>query len=104
MTNLEAIKAKVQYPLSDDMFSLALFERGLTPAGEYVLINKKQMDLAEADCIVAMVTSPASVSEGGYSISKSDVESLRKLASSLYRKWGLVDPFVSSISNATNRW
>lgn len=91
MTNLEAIKAKVNYPLSDNAFKLALMDRGLTDSAMYEATNKKPMELAYADCLVTLISSP-NISEGGYSISLSDKSALKTLASGIYQKWGMSDP------------
>lgn len=97
MTNLEAIRGAVNYPLDDKAFEKVLIDRGFTAEGNYS--PSAQFGLAVADAITVLVTSP-NVSEGGYSISLNDRESLMKLASRLYAKGGEdspFDPVVSSI-------
>ena len=85
MTNLEAIKAKLNYPLSDNAFTLALLDRGLTATDTYA--TGQSFDLAYADTITTLVTAP-NVSEGGYSVSLSDKKTLLDLANGIYKKYG----------------
>ena len=103
MTNLEAIKAIVQYPLDDTSFELALLNRDLTGSDAYSKSNLKGLELAKADCLVTIISSP-DISESGYDISHSDKEQLKKIASALYRKWGVYDPYGGVIIDATNQW
>jgi hypothetical protein len=92
MTYLEAIKGKVGYPLSDNAFTLALLDRGLTAADTYTA--GQAFDLAYADAVVTLITAP-NVSEGGYSVSLSDKETLLKLANGIYTKYGIASPLSS---------
>jgi hypothetical protein len=85
MTYLEAIKAKLNYPLSDNTFILALTDRGLVSTDNYA--KGQSFDLAYADAITTLVTAPT-VSEGGYSISLSDKKALSDLADGIYKKYG----------------
>jgi hypothetical protein len=85
MTNLEAIKGRLNYPLSSNSFILALTDRGLTHSDTYA--KSQAFDLAYADAITTIVTTP-NISEGGYSVSMSDKENLIKLANSIYLKYG----------------
>lgn len=98
MTNLEAIKGKLGYPLSDNAFKVALSDRGLTDTDTYV--SSEAFDLAYADSIVTLLTTP-NISEGGYSVSFSDREILLKLASGVYTKYGVVNPLSSLKPTAT---
>jgi hypothetical protein len=92
MTYLEAIKGKVNYPLSDNTFTLALLDRGLTASDTYA--TGQAFDLAYADAVVTLLTAP-NVSEGGYSVSLSDREILLKLANGIYTKYGVTSPINS---------
>lgn len=89
MTNLEALKAKLNYPLSDNSFILALSDRGLVSTATYA--DRKSLELAQADLIYTLVTTP-NITEGGYSISLSDKSSLMKLADGIYLKYGIRNP------------
>lgn len=101
MTNLEAIKGKLNYPLTDNAFKLALADRDLTDMATYA--KCQAFDLAYADLIVMLITSP-NVTEGGYSVSQSDKEMLLNLANGIYTKYG--EPVSSLKKTATfvQRW
>jgi len=94
MTNLEAIKAKLNYPLTDNAFILALQDRGLASAGVYS--GGESFDLAYADAITTLATVP-NVSEGGYQISLSDKTALLALADGIYTKYSVTNPIKSSL-------
>jgi len=89
MTNLEALKAKVNYPLSDNSFILVLSDRGLVSSATYA--DKRLLELAQADLIHTIVTSP-NISEGGYSITLTEKGSLLKIAEGIYKKYGIRNP------------
>lgn len=88
MTNLEAIKGKLSYPLSDNAFNLALSDRGLTGSATYS--DKKLLELAYADLLFTCVSAP-NVSEGGYSISQADKKLLIQIANGIYTKWSTAE-------------
>ena len=100
MTNLEAIKGRLNYPLSDNAFILALTDRGLTSTDTYA--KGESFDLAYADSITMLVTSPK-VSEGGYSVSLTDKATLIKLANGIYNKYGEPSS-LKPIARFVNRW
>lgn len=87
MTNLEAIRAKLNYPLSENAFILALQDRGLVAEDAYS--NKRSLELTYADLCYTLISSP-NITEGGYQISLTDKASLIKLADSIFAKYGLV--------------
>lgn len=91
MTNLAAIKAKLNYPLSDNSFILALLDRGLTSTATYSTSDKQALELAQADLIYTLATVP-NVTEGGYSVSLSDKQSMLKVADGIYSKYGIRNP------------
>ncbi|HLD90559.1 MAG TPA: hypothetical protein VI911_06020 [Patescibacteria group bacterium] len=93
MTNLEAIKAKMNYPLSENAFILALQDRGLASAGIYS--GGESFDLAYADAITTLVTVP-NVVEGGYQVSLADKTTLLSLAAGIYTKYSAVNPIPAS--------
>lgn len=95
MTNLQAIRSSVNFPLDDLSFEKVLLDRGFDPSGNYT--PSKQFKLAVADAIVVVVTSP-NISEGGYSISQNDRESLIKLANSYFEIGGEASPFSPVVS------
>jgi len=89
MTNLEALKAKLNYPLSDNSYILALSDRELVSTATYA--DKRSLELAQADLIYILVTSP-NISESGYSISISDKASVLKIADRIYTHYGIRNP------------
>lgn len=93
MTNLEALKGRASYPLSDNAFTLALTNRSLTAADTYVVANQESLELAYADILCSLVSAP-NVSEGGYSVSQSDKQSLIKLATGIYKRYNKASPFI----------
>lgn len=91
MTNLEAIKAKLNYPLTENAFILALQDRGLTSSATYS--DKKLLELAYADLCYTLMTSP-NITEGGYSVSLSDKKILTQVADSIFKKYSLISPLA----------
>lgn len=95
MTNLEAIKAKLNYPFSgvspDNAYILALQDRGLTSSDVYS--DKKSLELAYADLCYTLVSSP-NITEGGYSVSLSEKKLLTQVADSIFSKHGLISPLA----------
>uniref|UniRef100_A0A6M3JWL0 Uncharacterized protein n=1 Tax=viral metagenome TaxID=1070528 RepID=A0A6M3JWL0_9ZZZZ len=98
MTNLEAIKAKLNYPLSENAFILALEDRGIYSEGVYV--SGESFDLAYADAITTLVTAP-NIQEGGFTVSLADKTSLLNLADKIYTKYGVANPISSLKKTAT---
>jgi len=98
MTNLEAIKAKLTYPLAENAFIVALEDRGIASDGIYV--SGESFDLAYADTIIMLVTTP-SIKEGGFSINLVDKETLLRLADKIYKKYDVVSPISSLKKKAT---
>lgn len=96
MTNLEAIKGKLNYPLTDNAFKLALADRDLTDTATYA--KCQAFDLAYADSVIMLLTSP-NVTEGGYSVSQTDKKMLLDLANGIYVKYG--EPICSFKKTAT---
>ena len=95
MTNLEAIKAKLNYPLSDNSFILALVNRGLDSASVYSVSNLRLLELSQADLIVSLVSAP-NVTEGGYQVSISDRKSLESVANGIYSKYDEYSPMKAT--------
>jgi hypothetical protein len=91
MTNLEAIKGKVNYPLSENSFKVALQDRGLVDSATYS--DKKSLELTRADLCYILISSP-NIIEGGYSISLTDKKMLAKVADGIFAKYGLVSPLA----------
>ena len=98
MTNLEAIRAKLNYPLSENAYIVALEDRGVTSGGVYV--TSEAFDLAYADMITSLVTAP-NITEGGFSISLTDKQTLLSLADKIYTKYDVANPIGSLKKKAT---
>lgn len=92
MTILEAIKEAIGYPISDNRANMTLTKRGLTATSEATgsVLNSESFELATADLIIWMITTP-NISEGGYSLSTSDKQQLKDIASGIFAKWGITD-------------
>lgn len=91
MTNLEAIRAKLNYPLSENAFILALQDRGLVAEDAYS--NKRSLELTYADLCYTLVSSP-NIEEGGYKISMTEKKLLTQVADSIFAKYGLTSPLT----------
>lgn len=102
MTNLEAIKAAVNYPIEDNQAELALTDHSLTTTDTYTVLTQA-FDLAKAD-ILFMLASSGSISEGGYSISMTDKTAMLNVARGIYVKYGMVAPGTARIRNGSDKW
>ena len=92
MTYLEAIKGKINYPLSDNTFEILLIDRGLTSTDTYT--SCQAFDLAYADAIVTLITSP-NITEGSYSVSLTDKKTFINIADGIYKKYSVANPLSS---------
>jgi hypothetical protein len=90
LTVVAALKAQVQYPLPEAFFSTILVKRGLTGDAPCTaeVIGSPEFRGATADCIRQILRYPATVSEGGMTISKASREDLLGEANRLYRSIG----------------
>jgi hypothetical protein len=103
MTNLEAIQATVGgYPLSDNVFTKALIDRGISAAGVYSG-KSEGMELATADVYMVLVTA-ANVAEGGFQVSVTDKSNFLRMAESIYQKYGDAAGTGPRIRSMTQRW
>ncbi len=105
MTNLEAIKGSVGYPIPDNTANLYLIKRGLNAPDEVTqsILTGKAFELAQADLYIWLISS-ANISEGGYSISLTEKKELKKLASGIYSKHGVSDPTCPTVKDASDSW
>ena len=104
MTNLEALRADMLYPIADVKLGKALIDRGVSPTGEYSLLAKSGVELSRADLYTKLLTAP-NISEGGVSISVSDKAVIMKVAASIYLKYGEPDPFgIMPIVSGSSPW
>ena len=88
MTVLEALQAKVTYPLGAAFFKTILIERSLAGTDAYTadVAKSKKFRLATADCYKA-VAFGVNVTEGSLSISQPERDKLIALANSIYRQY-----------------
>ena len=101
MTNLEALRGKLNYPLSDNALILALSDRGLTDSDVYV--KGSSFDLAYADAIMTLITAP-NTTEGGFSVSLADRNALLGLANGIYAKYSTASPVQKPTAKFVQRW
>lgn len=89
MTILDALQAKVTYPLGRAFFETILVERSLQGGAEYTatVAKGKSFRLAVADCYKAVVLG-VNITEGDLSISIPERDKLVALANSTYRLYG----------------
>jgi hypothetical protein len=104
MTNLEALRESVNYPLSDGKFTKALIDQGVDASATYAGLTQP-FELALAAIYVLLVTS-ANISEGDYQIAATDKSNYMKLASGIYSKYGIENPLdgTPTIVNRSNYW
>ncbi len=104
MTNLEALKAIVGFPLDENSFKLALTNRSLVDTDTYSVANLKKLELSKADCLSMIISTPTIV-EGGMQLSHTNKGEVRKEMERLYTKWGENQNVSSAvIKDATNQW
>lgn len=105
MNYLEAIKAKLGYPITDNAAELALITRGLVTTDTFVATSQA-FELAYADSIMTILTSPTSIKEGGYAITYSDQKSLLSIANYFYARYGAANPLETLRPKArfVHRW
>jgi len=102
MTNLEALKAKVGYPLSDNSLKVALSGRAITAVDTFdSTVDVSSFELAYADCLTTILSTPNSVSEGGFSVTVADRETLRNLANKIYTKYEQASPILKNNPTGT---
>lgn len=102
MTNLQALKASVNFPVEDDKCELALTDRLLVSADTYAGISQ-EFELAKADLLILLVSS-ANISEGGYAISMTDKSNMMTIANGIYAKYDVEAPTSPKAVNRSNYW
>ncbi len=107
MTNLEALAESVNHPISEKKLLKILIDRDVNEHEEY-LGNYRDFDLAKADLCVLLATSP-NITEGDMSLSVSDRESYKRIAGSIYSRYGVENPLEgpskpSRIRNRSHYW
>ena len=88
MTNLQALKARVNYPQSDANAEVNLIARGVAKDGEFSedIANSKGFRLAYADTLRFIVTM-VNLSQGG-SITAQSIPEIRATANAIYKEYG----------------
>jgi hypothetical protein len=108
MTNKEALKAQINYPVREDSIDLALLNAGVSPETTYVpATHQKGVETALAGLIFILVTSPKSESELDYSLTSQDIDQLLALRSVILKRWDLTDEFANTgavIKDGTANW
>jgi hypothetical protein len=105
LTIKSALKGKINFPLSEETLETALIEADLDGDSVYTKSRAKEVDICAAGLILVVCTS-GNVSEGGYSLSLSDKESLLKVRRSYLYKWGEpdMDPERPKVSAVKGKW
>ena len=109
MTILSALKASVNYPLSESNVEPLIITRGLNASDEFTqeIGKSKEYRLAYADTLRFVVTM-VNLSQGG-SVSQAAVNALAGTANAIYREFD--EPLIGESGNelstlkiATNEW
>ena len=82
MTILEALKAKVSYPLTEDTLNLLLIQRELNNDDEF------DASVAKSNAFQGAVATVPNMSEGGMSVSFNDASRFISLANKIYKNIG----------------
>lgn len=99
MDKKQALQGILNYPLSDFSLEKALIDAGIDGSQNYTMADKEAIDLVAAGLILVILGSPESVSEGGYSITKSKKDDLLALRSFILGTYGLEDkPTIRAIN------
>lgn len=88
MTTLQALKARVNYPLTDIQAQEKLDGRGVDPSIEFSVsvAESKEFRLAYADTLRFVITM-VNLSQGG-SITAQNMAAIRGTANAIYKKYG----------------
>jgi hypothetical protein len=109
MTNLQAIKQRVNYPLSDIQAEEKLISRGVDAEGTFSkeVAKSREFRLAYADTLRFVLTM-VNLSQGG-SITAQNPAGIRGTANAIYKEYG--EPLIGEsgeqqnvISDATDMW
>lgn len=106
MNTLKALQSKIglNYPGIEDAATVALIDQGLTGQETYSADYLEKVEIAQAGLILTLLTSVKSVTEGGYSISLADRESLTNVYTLIVGKYGLPDLLNPSITDSSYLW
>ena len=88
MTTLEALKARVNYPLSDIQAEEKLVGRGVSTSDEFSssVAESREFQLAYADTLRFVITM-VNLSQGG-SITAQNMAGIRGTANAIYKRYG----------------
>lgn len=104
MTNKEALQANIAQihgvVLSDNAFSKALIDEGISDNIEYNKVYEKLIDMATVR-LLKVVLGTANMSEGGLSYSITNKEYIEHTIDSLLVKWGMAQEFNTIKSKPT---
>lgn len=109
MTNLQAIKARANYPLSDIQAEEKLVSRGVVPTDLFSksVADSREFQLAYADTL-RLVLTMVNLSQGG-SVTAQNQAGVRGTANAIYKKYG--EPLIgetgeeqSVLKDATDQW
>jgi hypothetical protein len=85
MTKLEALQSLVEYD-NTNLFTKALLDNGITPTATYASSDKKEIDLALCDVLLAMARLPE-FKEGSHSV-KYNSKQLLNWRDSILQEYG----------------
>jgi len=95
MTNLEALKALTEYRgENDNLFTKTLLDNGVTSGGTYAATDEQSIDMTLADIYMTLAGHP-DMNDGRWGV-KYSVAKLLELRKSLYGKWGIALPEITS--------
>lgn len=106
------LKSKTQYPVSDEEILSILSGRGISYDSDTNDVTQKQKDLAYADLLMLIVTSPSYGAEEdqmgnwkhkGKSITMTGKSQLLSMANAIYSKYGEISG-NNRVIDITNRW
>ena len=106
------LKSKTQYPVSDEEILSILSGRGISYDSDTNDTTQKQKDLAYADLLMLIVTSPSYGAEEdqlgnwkhkGKSITMTGKSQLLSMANTIYSKYGEISG-NNRVIDITNRW
>lgn len=109
MTTLEAIKARVNYPMTDAQAEEKLAGRGVDTYDEYDkdMAESKEFQLAYADCLRFILTM-VNLSQGG-SITAQNAAGIQGTANAIYKKYdepliGDKGDLLSTLTDISYMW
>jgi hypothetical protein len=106
MTKLEALQANIAQVhgivLSDDSFSKACIDEGITETAQYTAENEQEIDMATVR-ILNIVLGSENFREGNLGYETRNKDYLQKVIDSYLIKWGLEPKYKPSI-RSVNPW